>query len=130
MEDDEEITMANKISKFIYWTPRIVSIFFILFLMMFSLDVFGTGLSFWQTIIGLLMHNFPAFILTAVLIVSWKYEIVGGIAFILAGILYIILTLGMNKFEWYLLAWIIQISGIAFFIGILFLIGWKRKFNR
>lgn len=118
--------MAQKINKFIYWTPRIISIIFILFMTLFSLDVFETGLTFWQTLGALLLHNIPSFFLTAILIISWKYEIVGGIAFILAGIIYILLVF-RNPFEWYLLAWAIQISGIAFLVGILFLIGWFKK---
>lgn len=113
-------------SKFVYWTPRILSIVFILFLMLFSLDVFELKLGFWGTVLGLLIHNIPAFILLAVLIISWKYEIVGGIAFILAGLAYIFLTL-RKPFEWYYLSWIVQISGIAFFIGALFLVGGFRR---
>ena len=50
------------------------------------------------------------------------------VAFILAGLVYIILLM-RNPFEWYLVAWAIQISGVSFLIGILFLIGWKRKFK-
>lgn len=114
----------------IYWVPRILSIIFILFLMLFSLDVFDSNPSFWQAVLGLLIHNIPALILAAVLIVSWKYEIVGGIAFILAGLLYItfiIIDALKNQFEWYMISWSIQISGIAFFIGALFLVGWFRK---
>ena len=118
--------MKKKISKFIYWTPRILSIIFILFLALMSLDVFSSELSFWQTLIGLFMHNIPVIILLVVLIISWKYEIVGGIAFILAGLLYIIL-LFRNPFEWYMLLWAIQISGTAFLIGILFFINWFKK---
>lgn len=120
----------NKLNKFIYWTPRILSIIFILFLALFSLDVFDTGLGFWGTVAAFLIHNIPSFVLTAILIISWKREIVGGITFILAGLLYSALTLKTaitNGFEWYCLAWIAQIGGIAFFIGILFLIGWQRK---
>lgn len=117
---------TKKVSKFIYWTPRILSIIFILFLAMFSLDVFGTGLGFWGTILGLFMHNIPVLILTGVLILAWKYEIVGGIAFILGGLLYIVLLL-INGFEWYKIAWALQISGIAFLVGILFLINWYKK---
>ncbi|MDZ4385282.1 MAG: hypothetical protein U0944_02570, partial [Candidatus Moranbacteria bacterium] len=60
------------------------------------------------------------------LIISWKYEIVGGVAFILAGLLYIALLMG-NPFEWYLVVWAMQILGIAFLIGILFIIGWCKK---
>jgi hypothetical protein len=95
-----------------------------------SLDVFETGLSFWETIGALFMHNIPALILLVVLVISWKYEIVGGVAFILAGLLYItLIIIGAlkNQFEWYMIVWTVQISGVAFFIGILFLIGWFRK---
>jgi hypothetical protein len=116
-----------KINKFIFWTPRILAIIFLLFLALFSLDVFGNGLSFWQTVVAFLMHNIPVFVLLIVLLISWKHEIVGGIAFILAGLLYVALILINKPFEWYLLAWIIQISGVAFFIGVLFLVGWFRK---
>ena len=118
--------MEKRINKFIYWTPRILSILFILFLALFSLDIFDLNLGFWQTILGLVIHNIPSLILLVVLIISWKYEIVGGIAFILAGLLYIVMLL-MNPFEWYMLSWSLIIAGPAFFIGILFIIGWLAK---
>jgi len=97
--------------------------------MMFSLDVFEQGQSIWQTVIGLFMHNIPACILSIILWISWKYEIVGGIAFILAGLLYISLLVMNSGFEWYMLSWILTISGPAFFIGILFLINWHKKIH-
>src|SRR3989339_1513401 len=122
--------MEKRVGKFIYWAPRILSIIFILFLALFSLDVFEGNYGFWGTIAGLFMHNIPAMILLIVLLISWKHEIVGGIGFILAGILYIAMIL-MNiitsGFEWYYLSWAVQISGIAFFIGIMFLVGWFKK---
>ena len=118
--------MEKKISKFVYWTPRILAILFISFLALMSLDIFSSELSFWETVVGLFMHNIPALVLLVVLLISWKYEIVGGIAFILAGLLYI-LVLMRNPFEWYMLSWVIQIAGIAFFIGILFLVNWFKK---
>lgn len=124
------IQVMTQISKFIYWTPRILSIIFIFFLALFSLDVFDGNYGFWGTILALLMHNIPVFILLIILLISWKYEIVGGTGFILAGILYIgfiIANLIKTGFEWYYLIWTIQISGVAFFIGILFLINWSRK---
>jgi lysylphosphatidylglycerol synthetase-like protein (DUF2156 family) len=123
--------MAKKrVSKFIYWAPRILSIIFIFFLALMSLDVFDLSLGFWQTAGALFMHNIPVFVLIILLAISWKREIVGAITFILAGLLYILMILKnifTTGFEWYYLAWAIQISGIAFFIGILFLIGWFRK---
>ena len=119
--------MKKRTGKFVYWTPRILSIIFISFLALMSLDVFSSELSFWQIVVGLLMHNIPAFILLVVLLISWKYEIVGGIAFILSGLLYTVILMILNPFEWYMLSWSLQISGIAFLIGILFLIGWFKK---
>lgn len=116
----------TKVSKLVYWAPRILSILLLLFLAMFSLDVFEPGLSAGQIVLGLFMHNIPVLILTAVLIISWKREIVGAIAFALGGILYIILLL-MSKFEWFMIAWALQISGIAFLIAYLFLLNWRRK---
>jgi len=120
--------MANQTGKLIYWTPRILSILFILFLAMFSLDVFDSpNQSAGDIALGLLMHNIPALILLAVLIISWKHEIVGGVLFILAGIAYIAVS-AFNQLEWYLvISWGLQISGPAFLIGILFLINWRRR---
>lgn len=122
--------MSKPVNKYIYWIPRILSILFICFLVLFSFDVFGNGLFFWQTVLAFLMHNIPVFVLAIILCISWKYEIVGGITFILAGLLYAILvSISMLKtdFQYYYIAWIIQISGIAFLIGILFLVGWFQK---
>jgi len=124
--------MKKKINKFIYWTPRILSIIFICFLALFSLDVISPELSFWQIVVGLFMHNIPVFILLIVLIISWKREIVGGIVFILAGLLYILMILMnmlRNSFEWYMVSWIIIVAGPAFLIGILFIVNWLKKRN-
>ena len=122
--------MEKKISKFIYWTPRILGIIFVLFLAMFSLDVFDQASSFSEIAIGLFIHNIPALILLIVLIISWKHELVGAIVFILAGILYIALILKnvlTDISNLYMLFWTLQISGPSFLIGILFWFNWHQK---
>lgn len=120
--------MAHKVSKFVYWTPRVLSIIFLLFLAMFSLDIFDMKLGFWQTVLGLFMHNIPVFILLAVLLVSWKRELVGGIVFILAGLLYITTIVAMKDPVWYIaILWSLIIAGPAFLIGILFMVNWRKK---
>ncbi|MBI5880811.1 hypothetical protein HZB90_01640 [archaeon] len=118
-----------KVNKFIYWI-RIVSIIFILFLAVFSLDVFGNDYGFWGTLVAFLMHNIPVFILTAVLIISWKYEIVGGIAFVIAGLIYIVFVINKvhNGLPWYLaLSWSMTIALPAFIIGALWFVNWFMK---
>jgi hypothetical protein len=120
--------MENKVSKFVYWTPRILSIIFIAFLALMSLDVFDMGLGFWQTLGGLFMHNIPVLILLIILIISWKYEMVGGIAFILAGIFYIFFAVSRNVDNLAMaLAWSVQIAGMAFIIGGFFIANWMKK---
>jgi hypothetical protein len=84
--------------------------------MMFSLDVFEPGLTAGEIIMGLFMHNIPALFLLIILIISWKHEIVGGITFILAGLICI-----------FILSWPLIIYLPAFFIGILFMINWFKK---
>ncbi|MDO8516648.1 MAG: hypothetical protein Q7S33_00840 [Nanoarchaeota archaeon] len=127
MPKKKVIKKEKQISKLLYWSPRILSILFILFLSLFSLDIFGNNYTFWETIIGLFMHNIPSFVLIIILLISWKHEWVGAIAFAIGGLLYIFLTLGRNNFEWYFLTWIIQISGVAFLIAYLWFLNWKNK---
>lgn len=119
--------MPKKINKFIFWTPRILAIIFILFLAMFSLDVFENVSGFWPTVLALFMHNIPALILLIILLISWKYEIVGGIVFILFGLFYITFA-AIGAPKWYMaLVWTLTIAAPAFLVGILFLIGWNNK---
>ena len=124
------VNIMKKTGKFVYWTPRVLSILFICFLAMFSLDVIQPGLSFGQILIGLIMHNIPAFILIAILAIAWKKEIVGAIGFIGAGLLYI----GLMTFNlvngWPLSRVVISIlviAGPAFLVGILFLMNWRNR---
>ena len=121
--------MVKKINKFIYWIPRILAAILILFLMIFSLDVFEPGLTSWQIFIGLLMHNLPSLILAIVLWISWKYEIVGGVTFIIAGIAHMIFSVVRVDVEpWYISFFGSLIIDVpAFLIGVLFLIGWFKK---
>lgn len=68
--------------KFLFWTPRILAMLAILFAMIFSLDCFDMEAS--KVLLCFLMHNIPAFILILVLVVAWKWELIGGILFVIA----------------------------------------------
>lgn len=115
--------MEKKTGKFVYWTPRVLSIALVLFLMVFSLDVFDENLGFWQTVLGLFMHNLPSLVLAIIIWISWKYEIVGGVAFILAGLAHLVLSITRGG-----VAFLI-IDVPAFLVGILFLISWFKRNN-
>ncbi|HWQ59788.1 MAG TPA: hypothetical protein VN420_01420 [Candidatus Fimivivens sp.] len=119
---------------FVQWAPRIASIGFLLFLSLFSLDVFEPGRSAGEIALGLLMHNIPVFVLAVLTAAAWKRPIIGGITFISAGILYIALVfLGgvRGGIDWKIaLLWSVQLSGIAFLVGGLYIAGWKRSRDR
>lgn len=122
--------MPKPISKPLYWTPRILSVILIAFLALFSLDVFEEGLTFGQVAIAFLMHNIPVFVLIAVLVVAWKREIVGAVAFAAAGMLYVAFvtsTALRDGFEWYYVAWALQLAGPAFLIAYMFWVNWRRR---
>lgn len=66
------------------WLPRILTILAILFMLMFSLDVFTENAPAGKTILGFLAHNIPAFVLALILFISWKNELIGGLLLIAA----------------------------------------------
>ena len=119
-----------KVGKWLFWTPRILTILFLLFLAVFSLDIFGNNYTLAETILGLFMHNIPVFILIIILWISWKHELVGAIAFALAGLVYIAMILKNIFTDFsvvYQLFWTLPISLPAFIIAYLFYLNYKKK---
>ena len=61
------------------WIARILMILFILFLTMFSLDVFEMEGTLLAKLGGFVMHSIPSIVLAVVLAISWKKPLLGGI---------------------------------------------------
>ncbi|MFA4932211.1 MAG: hypothetical protein WC625_04865 [Caldisericia bacterium] len=61
------------------WIARILMVAFILFLTMFSLDVFSMEGTLFEQLGGFVMHSIPSLILVAVLLVSWRNPLLTGI---------------------------------------------------
>ncbi len=81
----------KKLDKFLLWLPRVITILFILFISLFSLDIFDMQLGFWGTLVGLFMHNIPSFILIIVAILSWRRYLLGAVIFTSLAALYMLL---------------------------------------
>lgn len=113
----------KKLESFLHWLPIALAILFILFVAMFSLDIFDGNYGFLGTVVGLLAHNIPSFLLIAVLILSWRRRWLGAIVFPLLGLLYVIVTLangrGLMAFN--------PLPFIAIIIGICFWVSYKRE---
>ena len=101
----------------LYWTPRILGILFAIFISIFALDVFAEGYGFPLVLVALFMHLIPTFIIIIILLIAWKWEKVGGVLFILLGLIF---TLFFNTYRHPLT--FLLISGPVFLIGLLFLI--------
>ena len=116
----------RKISPWLYWAPRVMTIIFILFISMFSLDIFDLNLGFWGTIVGLFMHNIPSFVMIVLLIIAWKHEWVGAVGYIGLALLYIISAASRVNLLM-ALSWSLIIAGPAIIIGMLWGLNWRWK---
>ena len=106
----------------LFWTPRILCILFAVFVSMFAADVFGEGYGFWETVVALLIHLVPTYIVIIALVVAWRRDWIGAILFIGLAVFYLVWAWG--RFTWinYLV-----MSGPLFLVGVLFLVNWLYR---
>ena len=109
--------MKKSLKNFFLWSPRIIGICFILFLSLFAFDAFELDMPLWKQMVGFLIHLIPNYLLMIVLIISWKYNRIGGVIFILLVMLYIIFTWGKFDLWTYFI-----IAGPPTLIGFLFIL--------
>ncbi len=109
-------------NKYLLWIPRVLGIAFAVFISIFALDVFGEGSGFWITLVALLIHLVPTYLIVAAIIISWKWPKVGGWIWIALGLLY--LAMAGGKVHWSAL---VLLPAPAIIIGILFLLQSQRK---
>ncbi len=114
--------MKTPLKRLLIWTPRVLCLLFAAFISLFAADVFGEGYGFWQTILALLIHLIPTWILLAVLVLSWRREWTSGILFNVLGALYLVMFWG--RFHW---SAYLCISGPLFLVGTLFTLNWLYR---
>jgi hypothetical protein len=115
--------MNKLLRTFLFWTPRILGILFILFVSLFALDIFEMGLGFWGTILGLFMHLLPSIGMTIALALAWRWEWVGTLGYFTFALWYIVFALG-REMPWSVIT---LMAGIPALIGILFLVDWVKR---
>ena len=112
--------MKGPVRRLLFWSPRVLCIAFALFVSLFALDVFNEGLGLWKTILALSIHLIPTAFIVVVLVLSWRWEWVGGILYIAAGTFYLIEARHHPD-------WVVVISGALFLVGALFLLNWLKR---
>lgn len=124
---NKAVKQSRKNTKsWMYYSPRVLTIIFILFISMFALDVFGNNYTFWQTVQGLFMHLIPSMIMIVFLIIAWKREWVGAVGFFLFALIYIGMIV-RRPLEGYMLSYSLIIAGPSIIVGILWWLNWAEK---
>ena len=115
----------------VHWIPRIICMLAILFISMFAADAFTPELTIWQQLGAFLMHLIPSFILIALLIVAWNWELIGGVIFTVIGIVLSPLIFqhnyAMNQSVSMSLFIILMITFPFIVVGVLFIISHFMK---
>ncbi len=115
--------MTKSVRGVLFWAPRILTILFALFLSVFALDVFAETKGFLQTVTALVLHLVPTFLVVVLLVLAWRWELIGVIAFAGLAITYIA-VMGGRGFPWATYA---IISGLLLLISVLFFLSWRQR---
>lgn len=97
--------------------PTICGSILALLLLTLSFDVFTEDATSLEIFGGFIIHNIPTFIIITALIIAWKKPRIGGILFIVVGILLAILTTRNIELDFYFILTILTIPLPAFIIG-------------
>jgi len=112
--------MTSAAKRVLFWTPRLLTIAFAVFLALFALDVFDEGYSGWRLLLALAMHLIPAAGVVVVLALAWRWEWIGTVLFTGLGTYYMRHNLRHPSR-------ILVISGTLFLLAALFLLNWLKR---
>ena len=113
--------MATTSDRLLLWSPRILGILVSVFIGMFALDAFSEGKPFVQALPDFVIHLIPAFVLPGLVVASFRWPVIGAVAFIGLAIAYAV-TMSRGRLDW-----IVTISGPLLAVGALFLWSWFQR---
>lgn len=122
--------MKKKVRAIIFWPPRILAVLFVILLAKLSFDVLSPTMGRQEFLMGVLLYNIPTLVFMAIVLLSWEFELIGAVAFLLAGAGYSFYSdsLAGTKAWFPELPWGNSIIiPIFIIIGILYLINWIWK---
>jgi len=118
----------KKSIRLLYWLPRLICILAILFISLFAIDSFEPELSVRQQLIGFAIHLIPSFCLLILLFIAWKWELIGGVLFMIVGLGFspFIFThnYAMNHSIWISMSIILMITFPFIVVGFLFILNY------
>lgn len=112
------IAVMDRTHRLLLWSPRILGIAVSAFLGLFALDAFAPGTPPARALVDFAIHLVPAAVLLGIVVLSWRWPWIGGIAFVLLAGAYALSV--RFRPDWTLL-----ISGPLLAVGVLFLWSWR-----
>jgi hypothetical protein len=117
-------SIGKRMARFLYLTPRISGILIAVFTGLFALDVFEIPGTFWEKLLGFVIHAAPAIVMIVLLVLAWRWEWVGTLAFGAAALYMLRFVIGGWKFDFgNLLLFVLPMSLIAS----LFWLNWRWR---
>jgi hypothetical protein len=111
--------MTTTSARWLLWTPRVLGMLVGMFLGLFALDAFSESKPFLQALADFVIHLAPAAVLFGVVALAWRWEWVGGVAFVGLAIAYAVSVTGRPD-------WILTISAPLAIVGALFFLSWRH----
>jgi hypothetical protein len=118
-------SLGTRMKKTLFITPRVAGILLALFVSLFALDVFDMEGTIWMKIGAFLIHAAPAIFLLVLMVLAWRWEWVGALAFGLAALAFMVTVfmaggiMGMGNFFLFVLP--------STAIALLFWFNWRWK---
>lgn len=107
------------------WIPRTIMILFIVYLTMFSFDVFELEGTLLAKLGGFVMHSIPSIVLAAFVAITWKAPLIVGIVDLVLALAYTVLVWSQGSPQ--------MAPGLAFplvVVGVLFIVAHVLSKNR
>jgi hypothetical protein len=108
--------------RWLFWSPRVLTILFAVFISLFALDVFAGHRPLGQKLLALAMHLIPTGAVLLTLALAWRWEWIGALLYAGLGVLYVVWAWGRFGWDVYVI-----IAGPMFLVALLFLLGWRHR---
>ncbi|MBI3401252.1 MAG: hypothetical protein HY048_07500 [Acidobacteria bacterium] len=112
----------------LFWLPRVLGVLLAAFITIFAADAFEGNFTISQKLVAFVVHLIPTAVVLLAVAVAWRWEVPGGLLFVLAGAFHTSWALGRGLPS----VDILLISGPAYLVGALFVVDWfyrRRTLN-
>lgn len=110
-----------------YWVPRVLGILYAGFISLFTFDAWEGTSSFWEGLVGWLIHLLPVAIVILALIIAWRRPVVGGGIFLVLATIFLLLFANELDGDWTdTVVSMLVIAGPLALIGVLFMVEGRK----